>query len=142
MNTLVAMVAALSALSPLAGAEEVESESSSEPRMREVSVTATRTERAVDDVPATVTAIDSRQMERDITAEASRVETLLAALLYLMTAYQRTGCRRIAACRAPRLRRRPSRGRCHHPRGVCRHAQSVVEHRTRTGAGTRPRTAA
>lgn len=103
MNTLVAMVAALSALSPLAGAEEVESESSSEPRMREVSVTATRTERAVDDVPATVTAIDSRQMERDITAEASRVETLLAALLYLMTAYQRTGCRRIAACVAAHL---------------------------------------
>jgi len=31
-------------------------------------------------------------------AHSSRIETLLAALLYLMTAYQRTGCRRIAAC--------------------------------------------
>ncbi len=39
----------------------------------------------------------------DRTAHASRVETLLAALLYLMTAYQRTGCKRIAACVAAHL---------------------------------------
>ncbi len=59
-----ATAAALSALPSLADAEEVESPS--EPRMREVSVTATRTERAVDDVPATVTTIDSAEMEREL----------------------------------------------------------------------------
>lgn len=33
----------------------------------------------------------------------SRVETVLAALLYLMTAYHRTRCPRIAACVAAHL---------------------------------------
>jgi len=36
-------------------------------------------------------------------AELSRVETVLAALLYLMSAYQRTRCPRIAACIAAHL---------------------------------------
>lgn len=63
-NTLATLAAALGALSPAANAQEAEP--ASEPRMREVSVTATRTERAVDDVPATVTIIDSSQMEREL----------------------------------------------------------------------------
>lgn len=63
-NTLATLAAALGALSPAANAQE--SEPAPEPRMREVSVTATRTERAVDDVPATVTIIDSSQMEREL----------------------------------------------------------------------------
>lgn len=41
-------------------------------------------------------------MTRSI-AQPSRVETVLAALLYLMTAYQRTRCPRIAACVAAHL---------------------------------------
>jgi hypothetical protein len=38
-----------------------------------------------------------------VIAHSNRVETLLAALLYLMTAYRRTGCPRIAACVAAHL---------------------------------------
>ena len=41
-------------------------------------------------------------MTRSI-AQPSCVETVLAALLYLMTAYQRTRCPRIAACVAAHL---------------------------------------
>jgi hypothetical protein len=37
------------------------------------------------------------------TLPSSRVETVLAAVLYLMTAYQRTRCPRIAACVAAHL---------------------------------------
>jgi hemoglobin/transferrin/lactoferrin receptor protein len=64
-TTLVAVAAALSTLPSVAGGQDVEA-SPHESRLREVSVTATRTERAADDVPATVTTIDAEEMERGL----------------------------------------------------------------------------
>lgn len=63
-HALVALAAALGALPAVADAEQ--DTAAETPRLREISVTATRTERAADDVPATVNTIDAQGMERGL----------------------------------------------------------------------------